>query len=187
MRGPLKLILIIVAIPWVLVGVYLAAPEAFALLGSFFEDPVIRYVDKGGKVHFVSNLESVPEQYREKAEVNPALKNIMKTDFQPYPTVIPKPAVQRGGDGVINYEAEMSQASDELTRCQSNCSGDGHFNGKGAECSNTCQRNYAQRTRNMQNRPRPQRAPDNLGGADAGGEVSRFQQVLQSLLGGGRP
>ncbi len=187
MRGPLKVILMIVAIPWVLVGVYLAAPEGFALLGSFFEDPVIRYVDKGGKVHFVSNLERVPEQYRAKAEINPTLKNIMKTDYQPYPTVVPRPAVQRGGDSVINYDAEMSQASAELSRCQSNCFSDGQFSGKGSECSDTCQQNFAQRTRHLQNRPRNQNAPKDLGGLGGDAQVNQFQQVIQSILGGGKP
>jgi|694.fasta_scaffold115892_2 hypothetical protein len=107
----LKAIILASILPVLVASAYFFVPEFSAVLNSLIDDwggeknqnrPLVRYKDGAGRQYYVSSIESVPVEFREKAEVDPELPRLNRGEFQPVATPTPTPIVQkRGGDGVI--------------------------------------------------------------------------------------
>ncbi len=100
MKGTLRLIAIIVAIPWICVGLYLVMPsigESVTSLGKTgglgggVSHGVIRYVDDRGKEVYVDSLEAVPEKFRSRVQAEFELKKITHADYE-FGSVARKPS-----------------------------------------------------------------------------------------------
>ena len=106
-----KAFLLASTLPVLVAAAYFFVPEFTEILNTYMKDwgndkteskPLIRYKDGAGRQYYVSSIESVPIEYRERAEVNPELPRLNRGEFQPVATPTPTPIVlKRGGDGII--------------------------------------------------------------------------------------